>query len=161
VTPYLIWSLTSLLLLAGLVGSALPQAPGLPIIFAAALLHGIMTGFHPLGWPTIIAVGVVTALMQVVDYLAGMWGVRRLGGTRWGIIGSALGSLAGIFMGGLLGLVAGGFAGAVLGELLGAGQGLGASFKIGLGSLLGLLAGTLIRVVVAVFLVVLIIVKAV
>jgi len=161
VTPYLIWALTGLLLLLGLVGSVLPQLPGLPIIFAAALLHGLLTGFHPLGWPTIIVVGVVTGVMQVVDYLASMWGVKRLGGTRWGIIGSAVGSIAGIFLGGLLGLVAGGFAGAVLGELLGAGQDLGSSFKIGLGSLLGLLAGTLIRVAAAVFLVVLILIKAI
>ena len=160
-TPYLIWSLTGLLLLAGLVGSALPQVPGLPIIFAAALLHGIMTGFNPLGWPTIIAVGAVTVAMQVMDYLASMWGVKRLGGTRWGIIGSAVGSIAGLFTGGLLGLVVGGFLGAVLGELLGAGQDLGASFKIGLGSLLGLLAGTLVRMVAAVFLVALIIINAV
>ena len=161
-SPILLWTITGLLLLIGLLGSIVPSLPGLPIIFAAILLFGFLTDFTPVGMDFVIVAGVVTALMQVLDYLAGMWGVKKLGGTGWGIAGSLIGSILGfIFAGAFLGMFLGAFVGAFLGELLGAGQNLSASFKIGLGSIIGLLAGTLIRIVVALAMVVSFIFQAV
>jgi len=161
-TSGLIWALTGVLLAVGLVGSVLPSLPGLVLIFATALLHGFLTDFSQVGWPTLTALGIMAGAMQVLDYLAGVWGVKKLGGSRWGMAGSLVGSLVGFFvLFGLIGLAIGAFAGAVLGEILGARQELGASLKIGLGSLLGLLAGTLIRVVVALAMIVIFLAAAI
>ena len=147
----LLWIVTGLLLLIGLLGAVVPSMPGLPIIFGGILLFGFMTDFATVGLNFVIAVGVVTALMQVLDYLAGAWGVKKLGGTGWGVAGSVIGSILGFFFAGaFVGMFLGAFAGAFLGELLGAGQKFWASVKIGLGSIVGLLAGTVIRVVVAI-----------
>ena len=158
----LIWAVTGLLLLIGLLGSVVPSMPGLPIIFGAILLFAFLTDFTSVGVGFVVATGAITALMQVLDYLAGAWGVKKLGGTGWGIAGSLIGSILGfIFAGAFVGMFLGAFGGAFLGELLGAGQRLSASFKIGLGSILGLLAGTLIRIVVAVAMVVTFILQAV
>lgn len=147
----LLWIITGLLLLIGLLGSIIPSMPGLPIIFAGILLYALFTDFSPVNATFVIITGAVTALMQVFDYLAGMWGVKKLGGTGWGVGGSLIGSILGFFfLGAFVGMFLGAFIGAFLGELLGAGQNLSSSVKIGLGSIIGLLAGTLVRIVVAI-----------
>ncbi len=158
----LLWIVTGLLLLIGLLGSLIPSLPGLPIIFAGILVFALVTDFNPVGLQFVIVTGAVTALMQVFDYLAGMWGVKKLGGTGWGVGGSLIGSIVGfVFFGAFVGMFLGAFIGAFLGELLGAGQNLSSSFKIGMGSIIGLLAGTLIRIVVALAMVAAFILQAV
>lgn len=157
---WLIWTISGLLLAVGLVGSVVPSLPGPIIIFAAGLLHGFLTDFNPLGAKTLIFLGVVAGLLQVTDYLAGVYGAKRMGGTRAGMIGSIIGSIIGLFFG-LIGLAVGCFLGALVGELIGSRQTLGASVKVGVGSLLGLLASTVIRVAAALAMVIVFLIAAI
>lgn len=157
---YLIWPLTGLLLAGGLVSSIIPNLPGPMIILLAAALHGWLTGFSQIGWGTIGFLAGVTVLLQATDYLAGVYGVKKLGGGRAGVIGSVIGSIVGLLVFNLPGLVIGTFLGALIGELRWGGQGLGQSVKIGLGSVLGLLAGALFKAAAAVVMVVVFLVQA-
>lgn len=156
-----IWIITGLLMLAGLVCSALPSLPGLAVILGAAYLFAFLTDFAQVGWSILITLTVITVLMQVVDYLAGAWGVKKLGGSRSGIIGSLIGTILGLILLNIPGMILGAFLGAALAELIVAKQDLRSSMKIGLGSLVGLLAGTLMRVVVGICMIVIFLVAGI
>ena len=138
-----------LIMLVGLAGTILPMLPGCGLIFGAALLYGLLTDFARVGvWP-LVALGVIAAVVQVSDYLAGAWGAKRFGGGREGIIGAIVGGIVGTIVFSLPGLILGTGIGAVVGELV-RGRKLQESAKTGVGTLVGFLAGTLFRVSAAV-----------
>jgi uncharacterized protein YqgC (DUF456 family) len=43
----------------GVLGTLLPFLPGLPIVWAAALVYGLASGFEPIGW---VVFGLITAV---------------------------------------------------------------------------------------------------
>lgn len=135
--------LVSILALIGAGGSVLPLLPGLPVIAAAALLHGLATGFSPMSPGRLLVLAGLMGLGYALDALAGAVGVQRFGGSRWGMGGAVLGGIAGLFFG-LPGLLAGPLLGAVTGELLG-GRDLRGSLRSGLGTVLGMLGGAVCR----------------
>ncbi len=138
-----------LIMLVGLAGTILPMVPGCPLIFGAALLYSLLTGFARIGAGPLVALGVIAAVVQVSDYLAGAWGAKRFGGGREGIIGAILGGIVGTIVLSLPGLILGTVIGAVAGELV-RGRKLQESARTGAGTLVGFLAGTLVRVSAAV-----------
>ena len=109
------WVLAVLLVFAGLAGTVLPALPGVPLVFAGLLLGAWADGFVRVGPLTLILLGVFTALSFAIDFAAAALGAKRVGATKYAIIGAALGTLTGIFFG-LPGLLIGPFAGAVTGE---------------------------------------------
>ena len=143
----LIWVLTGGLFLAGLAGSLIPGLPGPPLVFAGALIYGLLTGFADFGWTVMIVLGGLAAVSQVLDYLASAWGARRFGGSGWGVWGSVLGGVIGLVFFSLPGMIIGIFAGAVVPEILLARKKPGSAFRVGGGSLIGFLGGTLLKVV--------------
>lgn len=46
----------ALLMAIGLAGVVLPFVPGVPIVWGAALLYGVMTSFGGLGWTAMVAI---------------------------------------------------------------------------------------------------------
>jgi uncharacterized protein YqgC (DUF456 family) len=140
---------TILIMLVGLVGTILPMMPGCALIFGAALLYGLLTAFARIGAGPLIALGIIAAVVQVSDYLAGAWGAKRFGGGREGIIGAIVGGIVGTIVLNLPGLILGTVIGAVVGELV-RGRKFQESATTGLGTLVGFLAGTLVRVSAAV-----------
>lgn len=156
---FLIWLATGLLLALGLAGSLVPSLPGPPLILAGAMVYAFFNGLESVGWPILVVLAVLAVVMQVLDYLAGIYGAKRLGGTRAGVIGCLIGSLVGLFTLGLPGLLLGTFIGSAAGEMIWAGQNLAGSLKVGLGSLLGLLASSLIRILVSLAMVVVFLIK--
>jgi uncharacterized protein len=135
------------LMVAGLVGAALPVVPGTPLILAGALLYAIATDFTPVGAGRLVVLAVLALLGGVTGALAGSLGARRAGGSRRAVAGALLGLVAGFFIG-PIGLVAGPVAGAILGELSAA-RLWRESVRAGLGTLLGLVAGAVAHVAVA------------
>jgi uncharacterized protein len=135
------------LMVAGLVGAALPVVPGTPLILAGALLYAIATDFTPVGAGRLVVLAVLALLGGVTGALAGSLGARRAGGSRRAVAGALLGLVAGFFIG-PIGLVAGPVAGAILGELSAA-RPWRESVRAGLGTLLGLVAGAVAHVAVA------------
>lgn len=135
--------LVAALLIVGLAGSVLPFVPGTPLILAAALLHGLVTDFSPIGAGRLLLLAGLTALAFVLEYIASAVGVKKLGGSAWAIIGAVVGAVVGLFFG-PPGLVIGPIIGAVAGELLKSRE-VEHSLKAGFGALIGIAAAILGR----------------
>ena len=150
VTHALLWLGAGVLIVAGFIGTVLPGLPGVLIIYAGMWLGAWIDHFTRVGWPTLLILGVLTALALVADLIASLLGAKRVGASRQALIGSVLGGLAGPLLGfGLVGLLFGPFVGAVIGELI-ARRPMIAAARVGFGTWLGLLAGTLVKIALAV-----------
>jgi len=135
-----LWIVAILLVLAGIAGSVLPALPGVPLVFAGLLLGAWIDHFQKVGWFTLVILGLLTLLSFAVDFLATSMGAKRVGASKWAVVGSALGTLAGLFFG-IPGLILGPFLGAVAGELI-ARRGQRQAVRSGFGAWVGLLVGT-------------------
>ena len=143
----LLWVMVSIFFLAGLAGSIIPGMPGPPVVFAGALIYGLLTGFTEMGWVMLLVLGLLAAVSQLLDYLASAYGAKKFGGSGWGIWGSLIGGLIGFFVFNIPGMIVGLFAGAVLMELWKGKKDTRAALKVGGGSLLGFMGGMLMKVV--------------
>jgi uncharacterized protein YqgC (DUF456 family) len=132
-------TITLVAMLAGLVGCVVPGIPGTPLILAAALVHRLVFGEASIGYWALSFMALLTLLSLALDYLATLYGARRLGATWRGLTGAMLGMVIGLFFG-PIGIVLAPFLGATAFEYLG-GRELKAASKAGLGTLLGILAG--------------------
>ena len=74
------YGLVAILLIAGLLGSILPFLPGTPLILAGTLLYAVVTDFDPIGMGRLLILAGIAALAYGLDYLAGAFGVKKLGG---------------------------------------------------------------------------------
>ncbi|KPK99795.1 MAG: hypothetical protein AMJ91_06235 [candidate division Zixibacteria bacterium SM23_73_3] len=139
--------LAIIIMLIGLAGTILPMLPGLPIMWLGAFIYAVFTEFKEIGWTFLGIFALLTAITTLLDYVANLYGAKKMGATRWGISGAFLGMIIGLFTGGLIGLLLGSFVGAVLGEILGGRKGSQA-LKAGVGTFLGFLGGTMVKFVV-------------
>ena len=137
-----------LMVLVGVIGTVLPALPGVPLVFAGLLVAAWGDGFSRVGVLPLLILGILTVVSLVVDFWATAKGAKRVGASRFAIIGSVLGMLAGLFLG-PFGIFIGAFAGAVAGELLHRRSldkaHLGDAAKIGFGTWLGILFGTVLK----------------
>jgi uncharacterized protein YqgC (DUF456 family) len=133
-------------MIVGLAGVILPVLPGIPLIFAAAAVYGIFTGFREITLSIILVFAGLTITGLVVDYLANYFSVRKMGGGRAGAIGAVIGLMVGIFVG-LVWIIVLPFVFAVAFELV-AGREAHQALKSGIGSFLGLFFGGLTRFII-------------
>ncbi|NJM57561.1 MAG: DUF456 family protein [Synechococcales cyanobacterium RU_4_20] len=117
----LYWVLVGVMAL-GVLGSVVPLIPGPSMILVAILIWCVATNFSIALGPLIL-IFVTLILSAGVEWLAGFWGARRAGASKWGQIGAVLGMTLG-FLGLLPALPVGGpifgiLFGAVLGAFLG------------------------------------------
>lgn len=143
-TNLLFYVLAGLLMAVGLAGVVLPALPGLPLTFCGMLLAAWTDGFRHIGWPTLLVLGVLTALSLLADLAASALGAKRVGASRLAIIGSLVGAVVGLFFG-LPGIVLGPIAGAVAGELIRERR-LDQAARVGLGTGIGLLVGMALKI---------------
>jgi uncharacterized protein YqgC (DUF456 family) len=142
------WILTILLFAVGLIGTVAPVFPGTTIILAAAILHRLMLGpDKSIGWRTIIVLVVLTLTTYALDLLAGYYGAKYFGATKWGTFCAFLGALVGLFFG-LIGLFVGPVIGAIVGEVI-AGKRMIDAGRAGWGSLLGNIGAMLVKLIIA------------
>lgn len=140
--------LAALLLLVAFLGCVLPVLPGLPLAYVALLLLHF-TDYVDYSVSFLVIWGIVVLVIQVLDAIVPAWGTKRVGGSKWGMWGSAIGIVVGLFLG-PWGIIVGPFLGAVLGELL-HGKEAVVAFKAGFGSFLGFLVGTIAKLIVVGF----------
>ena len=112
-------------MLLGLLGSVLPGLPGVPLIFASALVYAYLTDFEIVGPLVLVLLGLFALLAFVADFLGTTYGARRFGASSWGTVGGAVGGLIGALagalffgVGALFGFVAGSIGGVFAGEYL-------------------------------------------
>ena len=142
------WLLTIVLFAVGLIGTILPVLPGTTIILAAAIIHRVMLGpDKSVGWPTILALVLLTLATYAIDLLSGYFGAKYFGATKWGTFGAILGALVGLFFG-LIGLFVGPVIGAIIGEVI-AGKRMIDAGRAGWGSLLGNIGAMLGKLIIA------------
>jgi uncharacterized protein YqgC (DUF456 family) len=142
-----LWIVVVVLVLAGLAGTVLPALPGIPLIFGGVLLAAWIEDFQRIpGW-VIGVLAVLAVIGVVVDYVAAALSARRVGASRQGIIGAALGTVAGVVTG-LWGLIFMPLVGAAIGEFIAHRDALRAG-KVGLATWFGLLVGTAVKIAVA------------
>lgn len=137
----------------GMIGTVLPALPGAPLIWLGMLVYGFMVKFNNLPWTFFIGQGLAVALIFLIDYLAGIWGTRRYGGSRAAVWGSILGGVLGVFLLGPFGLIFGPFIGAMAGELYQKSP-LEKAFHVGVGTLIGFLGGTVLKLGIEVLMIV-------
>jgi hypothetical protein len=142
-----LWIAAVLLIIVGVAGTVLPALPGIPLIFGGVLLAAWIDDFQRIGALPLVVLAVLAIFGVAVDYVAAALSAQRVGASRQGIIGAALGTLAGIFTG-LWGLVFMPLVGAAIGEFLAHRDALRAG-KVGAATWFGLLVGTAVKIAVA------------
>jgi len=91
--------ITLAVMLVGLVGVVIPGLPDVPLIFLAAVVYGLLTGFDGwLGAGVLIVMGTLTLAGIIVDLVLGPVAARR-GGASWAAIALSAGlGLIGFFV---------------------------------------------------------------
>lgn len=135
----LLWVLAATCVAAGLAGIVLPAVPGAPLVWLGLLFAAWAEDFTRVSGWTLGFLALLAIVTIVIDLAASAVGAKRVGASRWAIVGAAAGTLVGLFLG-LPGLVLGPFVGAVLGELVARPDWRHAG-KVGLGTSIGLLVG--------------------
>jgi len=147
-----------ILLLLGIVGTILPVLPGLLLSLAGLLIYKFGTD-APLSMVFIWIFVALTLISTVLNYVIPAKTNRKYGGTKWGSIGSFVGTLIGIFFIPIpFGFLIGMFAGVFVGELLHDANDKKKAWNSTKGALIGFLYGTGFNLIVglAMFLVVVI-----
>jgi uncharacterized protein YqgC (DUF456 family) len=128
----------------GVVGSLLPGLPSTPLVLLSAIAHKLYFGQTGVGWVVMSLLVLCTALSLMMDFVASIYGAKRLGATWRGATGAMVGGLIGLFFN-LPGILFGPFLGALVFEMAG-GRKFRESSRAGVGATLGLLASALGRV---------------
>lgn len=136
-----------LLVIIGLAGTVLPALPGVPLIFGGLLLIAYQDGFNKVGVVTLVILGILTVFAFAIDYLAAIFGAKRVGASRLAIIGAAVGTIAGLFLG-FIGIIIGPFVGAAIGEFITRQDALQAG-KVGFATWLGIVIGVAVKLGIA------------
>jgi uncharacterized protein YqgC (DUF456 family) len=125
--------------------------PGLWVMIASAVIYNILVGTEPIGWFTLVGVGVLAAIAEVIEWTLSGRFARKYGGSRraaWGaVIGGTLGAILGFplpIIGPLIGAFAGSFIGALVGEVSAGGTHRDAT-RVAWGALVGRVAATAIK----------------
>lgn len=142
-----LWIVAVALIVIGLAGTVLPALPGMPLIFGGVLLAAWIDDFARIGGWTIGVLGVLALVGVAVDYAAAALSARRVGASRQGIIGAAIGTVLGVFSG-LWGLLFMPLLGAAVGEYLAHKDALRAG-KVGVATWIGLLIGAALKIAIA------------
>lgn len=139
-----------LLMIVGILGSFLPVLPGPPLSWLGLLLL-YMTNAVPDNW---LFLGITLAIALIVvalDYVIPAVGTRKFGGSKAGMIGTAIGLVVAIVFPvlGIFGIIIWPFVGALVGEVINNAD-KKTALKAAFGSFVGFLTGTFLKFVVTV-----------
>jgi uncharacterized protein YqgC (DUF456 family) len=126
--------------------------PGLWIMVASAVTYNLVVPGDPIGWVTLVAVGVLAFVAELLEFsLTGRY-ARKYGGSRragWGaIIGSIVGAVVGFpvpIIGPVIGAFIGSFVGALIAEFTG-GSSAGDATRVAKGALIGRVLSTVLKI---------------
>lgn len=131
-------------MVVGIAGVVIPVLPGALLVFIGMVVAAWADDFERVGWPMLILLGLLAAISYLLDFVAGLIGVRRLGASNRAMWGAAIGTIVGLFFG-VLGVLIGPFLGAVLGELTSR-RPLAEVGKAGAGAWIGVVLGAALKV---------------
>lgn len=143
--------LGAICLLIGTVGCVVPVLPGV-ILAWAGLLSAYFSHYCNIPTILLVATGITTAIISVLDNMIPIYLTKKTGGSKAGMWGSTIGLIVGIFVG-PWGIVLGPFAGALVGELIHDNRNMKRAIKSASGAFLGFLLGTGLKLVLCGFLI--------
>lgn len=156
---YLVWTLTSVLMLIGLVGAIVPVLPSTLLILVAILIHKLILPAS-IGWVSFGWIAFFFVVSVLADIGCTLLGARLFGGTKWGMAGAGGGAMVGMFFS-LPGLVLATVFGAMAAEKFAARRTYRDSLRAGAGAAVGFVLGTIARLVCAVIMIALFLVAAI
>lgn len=126
--------------------------PGLWIMVASAVTYNLVVPGDPIGWVTLVIVGILALVAELLEFsLTGSY-ARKYGGSRragWGaIIGSIVGAIVGVpvpIVGPVIGAFVGSFLGALIAEFTG-GSSAGDATRVAKGALIGRVVSTVLKI---------------
>lgn len=139
-----LWIVAVALIVVGVVGTVLPALPGVILVFGGIALAAWIDDFTRIPVWVVSLLGVMTAVAWVVDYVAAAMGAKRVGASRYAIIGALIGTFAGVFTG-LWGLLFMPLVGAAIGEFI-AQRDIRRAGTVGVATWLGMLLGTAVKI---------------
>ena len=139
------WIVAVILIVVGVAGTVLPALPGTALVRAGIVLGAWLDDFTRVKWWVVAVQSVLAIVAWATDYFATILGAKKVGASKWALIGAALGTIVGLFMG-FIGVLFMPFVGAVIGELI-AQKSAKQAAKVGLATWLGLLIGTVVKLV--------------
>ena len=126
--------------------------PGLWIMVASAVVYNLVVPGDPIGWFTLVAVGVLALVAELLEFSMTGTYARKYGGSRragWGaIIGSIVGAMVGFpvpIVGPVIGAFVGSFLGALIAEFTG-GSSAGDATRVAKGALIGRVVSTVLKI---------------
>jgi|SRR5210317_1404928 uncharacterized protein YqgC (DUF456 family) len=132
-----------LLCLIGIVGSFLPIIPG-PLTSWLGILLLYLTSAVEFNLNFVLITFTVAVSVGILDYIIPILGVKKLGGSRSGQIGTTVGLIVALIILGPIGIIIGPFIGALLGEMS-TNKSIQDSLKPAFGSFIGVIAGSVIK----------------
>ena len=144
---YGLYGVAFLLILVGVAGTIVPALPGIPMIFAGAWLIGYMEDYQYFGWGTLIALGVLTVISLIIDWVSQTMGAQKAGATKLGLSGAFLGTIIGIPFG-LVGIFLFPVFGAFIGEMSGH-RDMRKAGKVSWATWIGMIAGIAAKLAIA------------
>ncbi|HEY4551697.1 MAG TPA: DUF456 family protein [Bacillaceae bacterium] len=151
---FIYWSLIIILIAGAFIGLFYPIIPSVLLLAGAFLLYGVLFSFEPFNWLFWLIQGLFVVLLLSVDNLANVLGVKKFGGSKAGMWGSAIGILAGPFVIPAFGILIGPFLGAIAGEMIVNRTPFKKSVVIGLGSVAGFIGSVIAKAIIQVIMVV-------
>ena len=132
-----------LLCLIGIVGSFLPIIPG-PVTSWLGILLLNLTSAVEFNLNFVLITFTVAVSVGILDYVIPILGVKKLGGSRSGQIGTTVGLIVALVILGPIGIIIGPFMGALLGEMS-TNKSFQNSLKPAFGSFIGVIVGSVIK----------------
>lgn len=128
-----------IIILLGLAGTLLPSLPGTGIILVAAMFHALLTGFNPLTGQYLLILALICLGGYAGQYLITAFVSKKMGASRYGVIGACLGMVIGFVLPIPGGIFVGAFLGAVAFEVFFDFKDLQEAMQSGVGALAGTL----------------------
>ena len=144
---YGLYGVAFLLILVGLAGTIIPALPGIPMIFAGGWLIAYMEDYQYFCWGTLIALGVLTVISIIIDWVSQTLGAQKAGATKLGLTGALIGTIVGIPFG-LLGIFLFPVIGAFVGEMIGH-RDMRQAGKVSWATWIGMIAGIAAKLAIA------------
>lgn len=138
-----LWILAFALIAVGLVGTVMPALPGPPLVLLGILLAAWIDRFAKISGLVCAVISVLALAAIAIDWIAGAMGARRVGASKWAVIGATVGAILGV-LSGFWGLLFMPLAGAAIGEFV-ASQDLLRAGQVGLATWIGMLLGTVAK----------------
>ncbi len=140
-------AVAGLAMMAGLVLTLVPLAPGLLVIWLAALVHLLASGLDGAAWTLLVLLTVLGLIGFVGSLLLPQRGAEASGASRTGVLGGLLGAIVGAIVLPALGFPIGGLLGLFATERMRQGSARSA-WRATVGALRGLGLGTVVEAVV-------------